>query len=86
MAYGAGSLTDAEVEAVAVCGDCESASAIGREAKRSVATEAVWKVWEDGGLWRDHGRETLGSRPPTKTDSLCVGRRPPWPGPERPTL
>jgi hypothetical protein len=64
----------------------ESSSAIGREAKRSVATEAVWKEWEDGGLWRDHGRETLGSRPPTKTDSLWVGRRPPWPGPERPTL
>ena len=30
MAYGAGSLTDARVAAVALCGGCESASAIGR--------------------------------------------------------
>ena len=30
MAYGAGSLTDARVAAGALCGGCESASAIGR--------------------------------------------------------
>ncbi len=27
-------------------------------------------MWGCGGLWRDHGRETLGSRPPTKTDAV----------------
>ena len=44
----------------------ESPSAIGREAKRSVAGEAVWRGG-DGGLWRCQGWETLGSQTPTKT-------------------
>ncbi len=70
-AYGAGSLTEASVAAVALWGVCESASAIGRGTKWSVATEAVWKAWGGGGLWRDNGWETLGSQTPTKTASLC---------------
>ena len=48
-------------------GGCESASAIGRGTKWSVAPEAVWKVWAAGGLWRCKGWETLGSQTPTKT-------------------
>ena len=70
-AYGAGSFTEALVAAVALWGVCESASTIGRGTKWSVATEAVWKVWGDGGLWRDTDGETFGSQTPTKTGSLC---------------
>ena len=47
----------------------ESSSAIGRGTKWSVAAEAVWRGG-DGGLWRRKGWETLGSQPPTKTDSV----------------
>ena len=53
MAYGAGSLIDAEVAARALCGGCESASAIGR------GTSEASGVWprrrsgreRGGGLW-----------------------------------
>ena len=46
-----------------------------KEPERSggLAPEAVWYGWA-GGLWRDHGQETLGSWPPTKTGSRRVGQ------------
>ena len=82
MAYGAGSLADAEVVARALCGGCESASAIGRGTKWSVAREAVWKRWGRRALER-RGRETLGSLEQRKRPALCEGRRPHGPEPER---
>ena len=85
MAYGAGSLTEALDVAVAVWGFCESASAIGRGTKWSVATEAVWQVWGRRTLER-RGRETLGSLEQRKRPTRRVDRRPTGPGPERPTL
>ena len=66
------SLTDARVCGEAWCGGCESGSAIGHGAKRSVAGEAVWCVG-GGGLWRRKGWETSGSQTPTKTDNVRWG-------------
>ena len=63
------SLAAVGVCGVAWCGGCESGSAIGHGAKRSVAGEAVWRVGV-GGLWRRKGWETLGSQTPTKTDMV----------------
>ena len=63
------SLTAAGFCGVALCGGCESGSAIGHGAKRSVAGEAVW-CDGDGGLWRRKGWETFGSQTPTKTDMV----------------
>lgn len=54
---------------VARGGDCESGSAIGHGAKRSVDWEAVWCDGV-GGLRREHGWETLGSQTPTETDRV----------------
>ena len=62
---------------------CKSPSDQGAGAKRRLAPEAVWCGWS-GGLWRDHGQETLDSWPPTKTGAGALGRRPPGPGPGRP--
>jgi len=43
-----------------------------RSAAEGMALEAVWQRRPvGGGLWRDHGRETLGSRTPTKTGAPC---------------
>ena len=78
LAYGAGSLAGGTsgagvvadgstiLDAVAAC---KSPSAIGRGTKWSVAGEAVWCVGA-GGLRRDNGLETSGSRPPTETGSV----------------
>ena len=55
----------------------------GAERSGALAPEAVW-CGRAGGLWRDHGQETLGSWPPTKTGAGALGRRPPGPGPGRP--
>ena len=82
MAYGAGSLADAEVVARALCGGCESASAIGRGTKWSVAPEAVWKGWGRRALER-RGRETQGSLEQRKRPTLWEGRRPHGSEPER---
>ena len=71
-AYGAGSLTAARSVRQVVGGGCESASAIGRGTKWSVAREAVWKEW---------GRRALEQR---KRPARRAGRRPPGPGLERP--
>ena len=62
---------------------CKSPSDQGAGAQRRLAPEAVW-CGRGGGLWRDHGQETLGSWPPTKTGAGALGRRPPGPGPGRP--
>ena len=62
----------------------ESLNDQGHGAQRSVGPGGGLEVWGGHWLWRDHGLETLGSRPPTKTVSRAVGRRPPEPGPERP--
>ena len=70
--------------AVALWGVCESASAIGRGTKWSVAPEAVWKVWGRRALER-RGRETTGSLEQRKRPARREGRRPPGPGPGRPT-
>ena len=83
QAYGAGSLADARVVARALCGVCESASAIGRGTKWSVAPEAVWKRKGRRTLER-RGRETFGSLEQRKRPTVCVSRRPPGPGPGRP--
>ena len=66
------SLTAAGFCGVVWCGGCESGSAIGHGAKRSVAGEAVWCV-RVGGLWRRKGWETLGSQTPTKPDNVRWG-------------
>lgn len=63
------SLTAVGFCGMAWCGGCESGSAIGHGAKRSVAGEAVWSDGV-GGLWRCKGWETLGSQTPTKTDMV----------------
>ena len=66
-----------------VRGGCKSVNDQGRGTQWSVGREGGL-VYGSGGLWRDHGRETLGSRPPTETDVGAVGRRPSRPGTERP--
>ena len=45
----------------------ESLNDQGHGAQRSVGPGGGLEVMGGGGLWRDHGLETLGSRPPTKT-------------------
>ena len=50
MAYGAGSLTDARIVAGALCGGCESASAIGRGTS------------EASGAWRRRVSGSVGMR------------------------
>ena len=45
----------------------------GAERSGALAPEAVW-CGRAGGLWRDHGQETLGSWTPTKTGSGRVGQ------------
>ena len=65
-----------------MCGGCESASAIGRGTKWSVAPEAVWKVWGRRALERRE-RETTGSLEQRKRPTVWEGRRPPWPEPGR---
>ena len=63
----------------------ESPSDQGRGTQWSVAGEAVWKRGGRRALER-RGRETSGSLEQRKRPTLWVDRRPPRPGPERPTL